>query len=119
MSRRTDEGEGTYGSVRDRFRQWREANPRRQSPSALGFPEVGEGTMRLMALAAGVGLGGLLLLLAATAYWAALSWADAERDGAVVAYALTGFFLTVAGLGAILATWNHLFRVLRAAPRHH
>ena len=119
MSRHGQEGEGTFRTVRDRYRQWNQANPRPRSPSAIGMPELSEGAERMLALAAGFGTGALLLLLAATAYAAAGSWGGLDRSGARVAYFLTGFFLTVAGLGAIGATYNHVFRVLTRRGGHH
>jgi hypothetical protein len=83
------------------------------------MPELPEGVERMLALATGVGVGVLLLVLAATAFYASGTWAEIARGGARVAYFLTGTFLTVAGAGCILATLNHLFRVLGARPAHH
>lgn len=119
MSPRSDTGDRTYDSVRDRFRQWREANPRPEPRSALSFPEVSDATARMVGTAAGFGAGAFLLLLAVTAFVAARSWVEVERSGAAVAYALTGVFLTIAGLGAIIATYNHSFRVLTRSASHH
>lgn len=119
MSRHGDQGEETYGTVRDRFRQWRESNPRTRGPSALRFPDVSDQAERGVGMVVGFGAGVLLLVLAVVAYTASGSWSEIERGGARVAYFLSGFFLTVAGLGALGATWNHLFRVLRRPPSHH
>ena len=122
MSRRHGpDGESSYGSVRQRFDSWSEANPRPKSRTALGFPdiEVPESVIRTVALLVGVGTGLLLLALAATAYYAASTWAAIDRSGAALAYALVGLFLTVAGLAASLGTLNHLFRVLRSPGGHH
>jgi hypothetical protein len=119
MTRHGDAGESTFSSVRERYRQWANANPRPGSPSAIGFPEVSEGTVRLMALATALGLGTLLLVLAVTSFVAARSWADVDRGGAVVAYTLTALFLTVAGTGCIVGTLNHIFNVLARPPAHH
>ena len=118
-NRHGDAGEGTYDSVRERYRRWAQERPRRSSPSAIGMPAIPESAARMLALAAGVGLGVLLLALAVTAFVAAASWSQIGRGGAAVAYFLTGFFLTVAGLGCSLATLNHLFRVLARPPAHH
>jgi hypothetical protein len=109
----------TYDSVRDRFRQWREANPRPRGPSALGFPEVSDSVVRMGATVAGLGIGAFLLALAVTCFVASRSWGTIDRGGAVVAYFLAGLFLTVAGLGCILATLSHNFRVLARPPAHH
>jgi hypothetical protein len=59
------------------------------------------------------------LALAVTSFVAARSWADIDRGGAEVAYALTGIFLAIAGLGCIVAVLNHNFRVLAGPPAHH
>ncbi len=69
----------------------------------------------------GVGIGLTLLVLAGIAFWTAAWWSDFERSGAVVGYSVVGFFLTIAGLGAVIGTWNHIFRVLdpARAPVHH
>ena len=119
MSTRNPDPDRTGDTVRARYRAWADANPRPRGPSAIGMPEIGEGTMRLVALAVGVGLGLGLLALAVTAFVAARSWAAIDRGGAVVAYFLTGAFLTIAGLGCILAVLNHNFRVLAGPPSHH
>jgi hypothetical protein len=66
----------------------------------------------------GIGIGVVLLALAAYAFYSASYWGSYGRDGAQVGYALTGFFLLVAGLGGIVATWNHNFRVLTRRAGH-
>jgi hypothetical protein len=119
MSRHGQEGEGTYRTVRDRFREWNDANPRPRSPSAIAMPELSEGASKMLGMVVGFGIGVTLLVLAVTAYVASGSWGELARSGARVAYFLTGFFLTVAGLGAIGATYNHVFRVLTRRPSHH
>lgn len=115
------DGESTYGTVRGRFKEYSDANPRPRSPTALGIPDIDipESVIRGVALAAGLGIGLLLLVLAATAYYASGTWARAGRDGASLAYALVGIFLTIAGLGSSLGTLNHVFRVMRAPASHH
>ncbi len=117
--RSSDTGDRTYDSVRERFRQWREANPRPEPRSALAFPEMSDATERMVGTAAGFGAGAFLLLLAAVAFGAARSWGELARSGAAVAFTLTGVFLTIAGLGAIIATYNHSFRVLSRPASHH
>lgn len=125
MSTRTPEpgndgNDGNTGStVRNRYREWADANPRPRGPSAIGMPDVGEGTVRMAAVGAGVATGLFLLALAVTAFVAARSWAALDRGGAQVAYSLTGAFLTVAGVGCIWATLNHIFKVLAGPPAHH
>jgi len=119
MSTRSPEPENTGDTVRARYREWADANPRPRGPTAIGMPEVSEGTVRMVAVAVGVGTGLFLLLLAITAFTASRSWAPIDRGGAVVAYGLTGIFLTIAGLGCILATLNHVFKVLAGPPAHH
>ncbi|HYJ80952.1 MAG TPA: hypothetical protein VEW03_15170 [Longimicrobiaceae bacterium] len=119
MTRHGNAGESTFSTVRERYRQWADANPRPGSPSAIGFPEVSEGAVRLLALATALGLGTMLLALAVTSFVAARSWAEIDRGGPVVAYTLTAFFLAVAGAGCIVGTLNHLFNVLAKPPAHH
>jgi hypothetical protein len=119
MNRPGDAGDRTEDTVRGRYRQWAEANPRPRGESAVGLPEVSEGTVRMASVAVGVLIGLGLLVLAATSFVASRSWGTIGRDGAVVAYFITGFFLTLAGVGCIWATLNHNFRVLAGSPQHH
>lgn len=122
MSRRHGpDGDSTYKTVGDRYDSWSADNPAPKSKSALGMPDINipEGVIRTAALAAGLGIGALLLVLAATAYYASATWAEIDRSGAALAYALVGIFLTIAGLGASLGTLNHIFRVLRSPGGHH
>ena len=115
----TPDPDRTEDTVRARYRAWADANPRPRGPTAIGMPEVSEGTVRMAAVAAGIVVGLGLLVLAATAFTASKSWGTIDRGGAVVAYFLTGAFLTVAGIGCIWATLNHNFRVLAGPPTHH
>jgi hypothetical protein len=119
MSTRNPEPDRTDDTVRARYRQWADANPRPRGPSAIGMPEVSEGAVRMASLAAGFLVGIGLLALAVTSFVAARSWATIDRGGAVVAYGLTGAFLTIAGVGCIVAVLNHNFRVLAGPPAHH
>ena len=119
MSTRNPEPDRTDDTVRARYRAWADANPRPRGPTAIGMPEVSEGTVRMAGTAVGVLIGLGLLVLAATAFVAAQSWSTIARGGAVVAYFLTGCFLTVAGVGCIWAVLNHNFRVLAGPPSHH
>ena len=109
----------TMDTVRGRFRDWNEANPRPRGRSAIAMPELPESAARMLGMAVGVGTGVLLLLLAGTAFYAAGTWGEIGRGGANVAYTLAGLFLSVAGLGAIGATLNHVFRVLAGPSAHH
>jgi hypothetical protein len=109
----------TYGRVREQYDEWvemerdRPARPFVRSRRTSTPPETGGFEMGKTVFAAiGIGIGVVILVLAGLAFWSAASWSQFGRDGAVVGYALSGFFLTVSGLGAIIATWNHIFRVL-------
>jgi hypothetical protein len=119
MSTPTPPSERTEDTVRARYRAWADANPRPRGVSAIGMPEVSDSTVRMAGTATGVLVGLLLLVLAVTAFVAARSWASIDRGGAMVAYNLTGIFLTIAGLGCIVATLNHVFGVLARPPAHH
>jgi hypothetical protein len=115
----------TFESVRKRHGEWREDNPAKPYRSALDFseglpmPELAPRTAKLLFTAIGLGIGGTLLVLAVVALTASRSWADAGRDGAAIGYALPVLFLTVSGLGCILATVNHNFKVMNAVHAHH
>ena len=119
MSTPTPDPARTDETVRARYREWADANPRPRGPTAIGIPDVSDGTVRLLATAVGVLTGLGLLALAVIAFVASRSWGTIDRGGAVVAYFLTGAFLTVAGVGCIWATLNHNFRVLAGPPAHH
>lgn len=118
MSRRDDAGD-TFRTVESRYAAHAEANPRPRGRSALKVPVLSDAAERMVGMAAGFGTGALLLVLAATAAVAAASWADVDRSGAVVGYSITALFLTLAGVGAIAATWNHVFRVIPGDAPHH
>ena len=110
----------TFSTVEGRYQKWSEANPRRRGPSALKVPEISDAVEKTVGMAVGFGAGALLLLLAAAAAAAAASWARVDRSGAAVAYSITTFFLLLAGLGALAATYNHVFRIIPGdAPEHH
>jgi len=116
----------TYGSISKKFDAWtasEEARPERDrlrrvdvySPPPQGSTEMS----RMVAASIGIGIGVVLLALAAYAFYTASYWASFERDGAQVGYTLAGVFLLIAGVGGILATWNHNFRVLVSPSEHH
>jgi hypothetical protein len=120
MSRPENNADDTFGTVEGRYEKWSEANPRRRGPSALKVPEMSDAAEKTVGMVVGFGAGVLLLLLAATAAMAAASWARVDRSGAATAYSIATFFLLLAGLGALGATYNHVFRVIPgAAPDHH
>lgn len=117
-----DLGEPTYSEVRRKFRDWHDNRPppprrrRRYVPSA---PALSPAVARPLFTALGAGIGLLLLLLAAISFYAASTWGAIARDGAAVGYAVIGFFLAVAGFSAIVASWNHNYRVAtRTASLH-
>lgn len=119
MSRRPD-ADDTFNTVEGRYQKWSEANPRRRGPSALKVPEMSDAAEKTVGMALGFGAGVLLLALAAFTAYNAAQWGRIDRAGAQVAYTIAAFFLTLAGLGALAATWNHLFRVMPGeAPHHH
>lgn len=119
--------EGTFRTVRGRYQDWFGAGDRGSLPGRTiadddDDPRVGAGggeMSRTVLLAVGVGLGLALLALAALSFANAAEWGDIARDGAAVGYALVGVFLLIAGLGAIVATWNHLFRAAVTPGGHH
>jgi hypothetical protein len=120
MSRPENSGDDTFGTVEGRYQKWSETNPRRRGPSALKVPEMSDAAEKMVGMVVGFGAGALLLLLAATAATAAASWARLDRSGAATAYSVATFFLLLAGLGALAATYNHVFRIIPGpAPEHH
>jgi hypothetical protein len=118
MSRR-EGADDTFGSIENRYEQWSEANPRRRGPSAIKVPEMSDAVEKTVGMALGFGLGALLLLLALAAGMAAASWARIDRSGAAVAYTIAAFFLLLAGLGGLAATYNHVFRIIPGPPPEH
>lgn len=119
--------EGTFGTVRGRYRDWfggrdRGSLPGRVIADDYDHPGAGAGggeMSKMVLLAIGVGTGLALLALAALSFANAASWGDIARDGAAVGYAVVGLFLLIAGLGAIVSTWNHLFRAAAQPAGHH
>jgi hypothetical protein len=112
--KRGERGERTFETIRDKFDKYSETAPRRRAgrPTySTGGMDV-DGIVKTVGMVAGFGIGALLLLLAAFAAYTASAWAEAGRSSAVIGYALTAFFLLVAGVGGLSATYNHIFRVL-------
>lgn len=119
MSRRP-EADDTFQTVEGRYEKWSRANPRRRGPSALKVPEMSDAAEKMVGMAMGFGAGVLLLALAAFTAWNAAEWGRVDRSGAQVAYSIAAFFLALAGLGALAATYNHVFRIIPGeAPDHH
>ena len=119
MSRRPD-ADDTFHTVEGRYEKWSAANPRQRGPSALKVPEMSDAAEKTVGMAMGFGAGVVLLILAVITSLSAAEWGRVDRSGPQVAYYIAAFFLVLAGLGALGATWNHIFRVLPGeAPDHH
>lgn len=111
---------GTYDRVGKKYEEFLEIQAskpvlQRTLPPQRPYspePHSGADMGRLIFTGIGVGIGVLLLALAALAFWRAAVWGDFARSGAATGYAVVGFFLTIAGIGGMLATLNHNFRVL-------
>jgi high-affinity nickel permease len=120
MSRRDNE---TFRTVEGRYQSFEEANPpqrsRRSALANVRIPVMSDAAEKTVGTALGFGLGALLLLLAVVCIAASRSWAGLERSGATVAYAIAAFFLLLAGVGGIVATFNHVFRVIPGEADHH
>lgn len=125
MNREKDTDGRWKQSVGERYQGWRAENPAQPSESALSFrdglpvPELSEEAGRVVFTAIGVGIGLLLLVLAATAFHASGTWREIGRDGASVGYFLVFCFLTIAGLGGIIASYNHNYRVMTRSGGDH
>jgi hypothetical protein len=118
MSRRPD-ADDTFNTVEGRYDKWSTANPRPRGPSALKVPVMSDAAEKTVGMAVGFGAGVVLLALAAFTAVNAAKWGDIDRSGAQIGYTIAAFFLTLAGLGALGATYNHIFRVLPGDPPHH
>lgn len=125
--KKDETGDRTFGTVRARYQDWFGSGGRRPLPGRTisegrhdSDSQASGGDMsKMIGTATGVGIGIVLLVLAAISYRNAGWWNGMGRDGATVGYAVIGFFLTVAGLGAVLATLNHNFRVAGTPGGHH
>jgi len=121
-----DTGERTFETVRARYRARFGSGPagflpgRQVSDGDYDWDENAQGgeMNKMVPMGIGGGAGLTLLALALLSFTNAAKWSDLARGGAATGYTLVGFFLTVAGLGAILATWNHVFRAADQ-PSHH
>jgi hypothetical protein len=119
MSRRPEAGD-TFHTVEGRYERWSESNPHPRGPSAIKVPAMSDDAEKMVGMAAGFGAGVVLLGLAVFTFLNAGDWGELGRSGAQVAYTISAFFLVLAGLGALGATYNHVFRVIPGeAPHHH
>jgi hypothetical protein len=117
--------QGTYGSIARRYDEWvkirserpaleRVLPPPRPYTSEPQRNEMGKS----VSAAIGVVIGLLILALSALSFATAHRWAELARDGAATGYTVVGFFLLIAGVGGIIATLNHNFRVLSPNAKH-
>jgi hypothetical protein len=118
MSRRPD-ADDTFQTVEGRYQKWNDANPRPRSASAIKMPEMSDEMEKTVGMAVGFGAGVVLLLLAVFTALNAAKWGELDRSGAQVAYGIAAFFLTLAGVGALAATYNHVFRIIPSGDPHH
>lgn len=125
MTRKSLNAGSTFETVRRRYDEWQQMKPpvqRRARPQPSG-PTTGSTMSKMILTGIGVGTGLVLLVLAGLSFWAAASWGGYAHQGASTGYTVVGVFLTIAGIGGALATWNHNFRVLdpnrRASHSHH
>lgn len=117
----------TYGKISQQYDDWAEIQAGRPAPTAaypagpyVPEPEPNSEMSKLVFAAIGMGIGAALLALSAYTFYIAAQWGDYARDGAQVGYNVVAFFLLIAGIGGIAATWNHNFRVLsQPAKRDH
>lgn len=123
-------GEGTFNTVRGRYRDWFGAGHPGTLPGRTVVDEDyeyahtrpaggGEDMNRMVLMGIGGGIGLVLLALAVLSFMNAAEWSEIARDGAAVGYTLVGVFLTIAGLGSIFATWNHHFGAGGRPAGHH
>ena len=116
----------TYAKIRDQYDEWIQAEARRprraylrRVDSSYSPPSESDSEMsRMIAATLGFGIGAVLLALSAYAFYTSSVWGGFGRDGAQVGYFVAGLFLFIAGIGGVLATWNHNFRVLVNRPSH-
>lgn len=113
----------TYGKISQKYEDWTELQAGRPAPTAaypagpyVPEPEPQYEMSRMVFAAIGIGIGAVLLVLSAYTFYIAAQWGDYARDGAQVGYNVVAFFLLIAGIGGIAATWNHNFRVLADKP---
>ena len=120
--------QGTYSKISRQFDDYTEIVASRPLPPPRGLPpqrpyvpvlEQNDMGKNLFAFI-GLGIAGVLFILAVLSFLTAMKWSDLDRDGAAVGYTLVGVFLSIASIGGGLATWNHNYRVLsRPTASHH
>lgn len=123
----SDTGERTFDTVRERYQGWFGSGRSRRLPGRdVSYGDEnwdadtsGENMSKVVLLGIGVVIGLVLLGLAALSFATAAKWEGYARDGAFVGYSVVGFFLVVAGLGSIIATWNHFGRAAKRPAAHH
>lgn len=118
--------ESTYREVSRKYDEWLEIEKGKPAPRRVRSnkpyvhqPEESSDVGKTIFSAIGIGIGLVLLVLAGLSFASAARWAEYGRESALVGWTLTGFFLLVAGFGAIISTWHHNFRVLAERPRPH
>jgi hypothetical protein len=125
MSGREPNADDTQRTVQGRYDAWRTDNPPPPRQPALDFsdgipiPELSPEAGRVVFTAIGVGIGLTLLVLAVLAFHTSATWAHVGRDGAQVGWFLVGCFLTIAGLGGTIASYNHNYRVMMREGGDH
>lgn len=123
----SDTGERTFETVRGRYQGWFGSGRDRRLPGRdvsrgdEGWDDdaSGENMSKAVLLGIGVVVGLGLLALAALSFATAAKWNGYAREGAFVGYTVVGLFLVVAGLGSIVATWNHHARAANRPAAHH
>lgn len=119
---------GTYGRVSDKYEEFLEIQKQRPVLQRTALPpqrpyspepDHGSDMGKTVFTAIGVGIGLLLLALAALSAYTASQWYGVHLNGAFVGYSVVTFFLLLAGIGGITATLNHNFRVLTRPGGHH
>jgi hypothetical protein len=113
-------GDRTFETIRSRYDAWAEDRSSVGAGASSWTPSAHEpqsAMPRMIIAAIGVGLGLVLLILAALSAWTAAQWAEMGREPAVIGYILITVFLCIAAIGAIAGSLNHAFRVLDPSRR--
>lgn len=119
--------DSSYDKASRKYDEYMEIMDSKPAPPPRGLPPQrpyvpaahdDEGGLTVPALI-GLGLAGLLFVLAVLAFYTASQWSSLDREGAAIGYTVVGFFLLLASIGGGLATYNHNFRVLAGKTSHH
>lgn len=119
---------GTYEGITRKYDEFLEIQSRKpvlqrtSPPQQRPFSpetETGSDMGKTVFNAIGVGIGIVLLALAAFSLYVAIKWSNGGLDGAATGYFIVAFFLLLAGIGGIAATLNHNYRVLARPPARH